>query len=162
MGEAAFGGADEVAGGRLAGPHFGEDFFGGNTPVHQPEALGFAVLVFDVGEEVAQGLVVDGVAWHDLIGEGEPLGGEDESDDDLDAVGAFVAAVTEAAFITFGKVGGAFKVGASEIVEEDFVVGVEEVAPTISEVSEEGVLVGKQEIVAAVEGVFGGEGGIAV
>lgn len=39
--------------------------------------------------------LVGGVAAHDFIGEGEPVGGDDERDDDLETVGGLVAAVAE-------------------------------------------------------------------
>ena len=132
------------------------------TSIHEPEALGLAVLFFDVGEEVAQGLVVDGVSWQDFGGERIALCCQDERDDDLHAVAALVAAVAEAALVAFGEVGSAFEISAREIVEEDFVVGIEEVAPFAGEVGAEGFFVREEPVVAAGEGVFGGEGEVAL
>ena len=87
-------------------------FFGRNAPVHEPEAFGFAVLFFDVGEEAAEGLVVDGVSGQDFVGERIALCCQDQRDDDLDAIAPFIAAVAEAAFVAFGEVGGALKISA--------------------------------------------------
>ena len=59
-------------------------------------------------------------------------------DDDLDAIGAFVAAVAIAAFARLGvswRI--AFEVGAGEVVKKDFEFCVEEILPAITEVLKE-------------------------
>jgi len=35
-----------------------EDFFGGDASIHHPDAVGFTILVFDLGEEVFEGGLV--------------------------------------------------------------------------------------------------------
>lgn len=112
LAQAALGRADQVADGRGAGSHFRQHGFGRDAAVHQPGALGFPILLFDLGQHGAQGLVVDGIADEHFVAERQALRRDDECDDDrgggrdkggyrvgepLQAVGALVAAVAEAA-----------------------------------------------------------------
>ena len=60
------------------------------------DAPGLTVLRLNLGQEVAQRRVVGGVAGEPFIGEGQAFRRRDQGDDDLDAVGAPVAAVAEA------------------------------------------------------------------
>lgn len=52
----------------------------------------------------------------------------------------------------------ALEIGAGQVVEQDLVGGVEEVAPSIVEVGKQRLLVIKQAVMATVEGVLGGQG----
>lgn len=61
-------------------------------------------MVGDPGEHVAQGGFVGGVAAHDFVGDGKSVGGDDQGDDDLQAVGAF--AVVDLAKIEQGLLNG--------------------------------------------------------
>jgi hypothetical protein len=54
-------------------------------------------LVFDLGEEPAQGLRIPGISGQNLIGERQTFRRHDERDHDLDAVKAVVAAVAVSA-----------------------------------------------------------------
>ena len=65
--------------------------------MHDADTLRFALLLFDLGQEVFVRGLVGGVAGHHFVGQGEALGRDDEGDDDLHAVAALVAAVAEAA-----------------------------------------------------------------
>ena len=136
-GEFAFGRADEAADGRGALAHLPEGFFGRDSAVHDPDAPGFAVLIFDFREEVFEGRFVGGVAGEDFVGERKTLGRDDEGDDDLHAVAAPVATIAKASDV--GGIGGriAFKIRAGEIVKEHLVFRIEEVAPARGEMVEE-------------------------
>ncbi len=92
--------------------HLKQGFLGGDASVHDPDAIGFAILVFDFLEEVGKGGFVGGVASEHFVGDGKSVGRDDKGDDDLNAVAAFVAGVTEAAdvFGVFGRI--ALEVGA--------------------------------------------------
>ena len=144
--------------GRIAGAHFGQHVFGGDAAIHDPGAPGFAEAGLDFFQEAAQGGLVGGVSGHDLVGEREAFGGDDQGDDDLHAVGTLVAGVTELALVVGREGRGALEVGAGEIVEQDVEFDSEEVFPTCSKEGEEVVLVIQQQVVAAVEGVLGGDG----
>ena len=79
---------------------------------------------------------------HDFIADGQAVGSDDQGDDDLHAVGALVAAVTEgfeAAGFGDRAVGIDFKVGARQIIEQDVIGYAEESKPAVLEVAEEGL-----------------------
>ena len=105
----------------------------------------------DLSQEVSQGRLICGVACENFVGEGEPLGRDDEGDDDLHAVAPLVARVTELAFVAFGEGRITFEVGAGEIVKQDFEFGVEEGFPPLGEMVEERGFVFEQLVVALVE-----------
>ena len=71
-----------------AGAHLPEDFFARNAAIHDPHAVGFAMLVFDFGEEVFERGFICCVAWQYFIGQRIALGRDDEGDDDLLAIAA--------------------------------------------------------------------------
>ena len=56
-----WGRAHQIMDGRMAGAHLGKDFLGGDAPIHDPDAPGFAVLVFDLLQEAPKGLVLSAV-----------------------------------------------------------------------------------------------------
>ena len=118
--EFALGRADEVAHGQVARTHLLERCLSRDAAVHNPDAFRFAVLLFDLGQEVLERGLVGGVARQHFVGEGKTLGRNNEGDDDLHAVAALIAAVAKAAQI--GGIGGriAFKICAGQIVEEHF------------------------------------------
>lgn len=72
-----------------------------------------------------------------------------------------VAAVAEAAqsVAFFRRI--TFKIGAGQIVKQDFVFCLEEVAPASGEVVEEGAFMGQEFVVAGVEAVGIGQGEVA-
>jgi hypothetical protein len=125
----ALGCAHEVMHRRIGGPHLGKHFLGGNAAVHDPDPLGFAVLGFDFREEAAQGGLVGGVAGHDFVGQRKTLGGDDQRDDDLDAIASLVARVSELAFVILSEGRVALEIGAREIVEQHFELHTEKVFP---------------------------------
>jgi hypothetical protein len=145
--------ADEVTHAGVLGAQLGEDLLGGDAAIHHPDALGRAVAAADGGEHLAQGGLVGGVAGEHLVGEGQAFGRDDEGDDDLHAVAAFIPAVAEAARV--GLVVGhvALEVGAGQVVEQDLVAHAEQVAPALAQVGEEVLFVREQQVVAAVESV---------
>jgi len=63
--------------------HLPEGGFGGDAAVHEPDALGFAVLVLDRLEEAGQRGFVGGVAGHHFVGQQAPhwRGREEKWDD---------------------------------------------------------------------------------
>jgi len=95
-------------------------------------------------------LSIPAIAGKDFVGEREALGSDDEGDDNLHAVAAFIPAVAETtqAGGVFGRV--ALEIGAGQVVEKNLVFGVEEVAPTLGEVVEKGSFVSQKFVVAGV------------
>jgi len=91
-------------------------------------------LAFDAAEEVPQGLVVDGVARQHLVGQRETLWGDDQGDDNLNAIASVVAGVPIPALVTLRERRIALEVGAGQVVEQHLVGGVEEISPSIVEV----------------------------
>ena len=151
LAQQAFGRADEVMHGRIAGAHFGQHFLGRDAAVHDPDAVGFPVLGFDFLQEAAQRRLVARVAGQHFVGERKALRRDHERDDHLRAVRALVAAVTVAPWVVFilGRV--AFKIGARQVVEQDIEARVEEILPAPLQVAKERGLVREQALVARVE-----------
>jgi hypothetical protein len=133
-------------------------FLGGNAPVHDPNALGLAVLFFDALEKVAQRRFVAGVAGHDLVGQRKALRGHHQGNDDLDAIRALVTAVAKLTLVLFILWRIALKIGARQVVEQHLETGIEEVLPAFLQMAKERRFVGQQAIVALVEFVNLGQG----
>ncbi len=93
-----------------------------------------------------------GVAGQDLVGERQAFGGDDEGDDELRAIGPFVAAVAVAAFGALRQVGGVdLEIGAGQIVEQHVEGSVEQIAPTLGQMREQSLLVSDEPVVTGVE-----------
>ena len=90
FGKLPLGGSHQIADGRIGSPHFGKRLFGGDAAVHHPDALGLAVLRFDLRKEGAQRRLVRGVAGENFVGERKAVGRYDERDDHLHTVRALV------------------------------------------------------------------------
>ena len=144
----------------IAALHLLEHLFGRNATVHEPEAAGLAVLAFDAAEEVSQGLVVGGVTRQHLVGQRETFWGDDQGDDNLNAIASVVAGVPMPAFVTLRERRIALEVGAGQVVEQHLVGGVEKIAPSIVQVRKQCLLVIEQAVMAAVESILGGQGEI--
>ena len=152
-GEFALGRAHQITHRRLALAHELERFLRRDATVHDPDATGFAVLIFDLAQEVFERGFIRGVSRQHFIGQGEALGRDEERDDHLHAIAAFVAAVTEAAHVRGVLRRVALEVSAREVVEEHFVFRIKEIAPALREVIEERAFVLQDLVVAFVEPV---------
>jgi hypothetical protein len=128
---------------------------GGDAPIHHPHALSLAVLGLDLGQEVRQGLLVEGIAGKHLVGQGKAVRGHHQGDDHLHAIGAFVAAVTEFALTLLRGV--ALEIGAGQIVEQDVEAGIKEAAPALLKVGKQVLFVREEMIQTAIEGVTVGD-----
>ena len=62
LAQAALGCSNQVINRRNACAHLGQHFLGGHTTIHQPDPLGFAVLLFDLAQELSQRGFVRSVA----------------------------------------------------------------------------------------------------
>jgi hypothetical protein len=127
--------------------------FGGNAPVHDPDAFGAAVALLDQFQQVAQRGFVGGVAGEPFIGQRQAFGRDHQRHDDLHAIAAFVPAVAEAAGIAFPFGHVAFKIGAGQVVEQHVECRAEQIAPAPAQMGEEFVLGFQQAVQAAIERV---------
>ena len=96
LGELSFRGAEKIGNWWVKLAHLLQGVFGGYATIHDPDAIGFAVLGLDLPEKIGQGGFVRGVAGQDFVGDGKSFGRDDQCDDDLDAVASLVATVAEA------------------------------------------------------------------
>ena len=85
----------------MAGAHLGKDFLGGDAPIHDPDAPGFAVLVLDLLQEAPKGGLLRRVARQHLVGHRKALGRDDQGDDHLHAIRTLVPRVAELALVAF-------------------------------------------------------------
>ena len=154
FGESALGRAHEVTHLRIGGAQFGEDFLGGDAPIHHPDTLGFAEAALDRLDHPAQGCLVSGVARKHLIGQRQALGCDHQGHHHLDTVPAFVAAVAKppGVFIVLGDI--AFEVGRSQVVEQNLVRRTEQVAPALPQMPKQGLLVFEQQIKCPIQRVI--------
>ena len=100
----------------------------------------------------------DGVALQHLVGQREILWGDDQGEDNLNAITSVVAGVPMLALVTLREWRIAIEVGAGQVLEQHLVGGVEEISPSIVEVGKQRLLVIEQVVMAAVEGILGGQG----
>ena len=108
--------------------------------------------MLDLGEERAQRLAVGGVAGQDLIGERQALRGDDERDDKLRTIGPLVAAVAVASFAVLRQIRGVdLEIRAGQIIKQHIEGGVEQIAPTFSQVRKQLLFVSQQQVVTVVE-----------
>ena len=149
--------SDQILDRRVGLAHLGEYGFGGNAAVHHKDAPGLTVLRLDLGQEDAQRRVVGRVAGEHLVGERQAFRRHHQGDDDLDAVGALIAAIAEAALVglILRRIG--FEIGAGQIVKQHIEAGVEEIAPAIDKMAEQSLLVGEEKVMAGIELVGLGE-----
>ncbi len=66
--------------------HLGEHFVGRNAAIHHPNAIGLAVLGFDLAQGVAQRRAIGRVPRQHLIGERKAFGRHDQCNHHLDTV----------------------------------------------------------------------------
>ena len=138
--------------------HLLQGVLGGDAPVHDPDALGLAVLRLDFFQKPSERGFVAGVAGHHFVGQREAFGTQDHGDDDLTAIGTLVAAV---AALGFGRLFHlALEIGAGQIVEQQVVSGAKEVFPPRLQMREKGRPMRVQVVEAFVEPVLGGHGEI--
>ena len=86
FGKPALGGADEIGDGRIGLAHLGKHLLGRNAAIHDPDALGLAVLGLDLAQGAAQRLAIGRVPRQHLIGERKAVGRHDQRNHHLDAV----------------------------------------------------------------------------
>ena len=105
LAQASLGRAHQVAHGRITRAHLLEHFLRRDAPFHDPDAFGLAVLRFELLEKLPQRRLVGGVAAEHFVGEWKSLRRDDQGDDHLHAIKAFVPAAAKLALVPFGKRG---------------------------------------------------------
>ena len=151
MAQAPLGRAHQIEHGRITLAHLLERRFGGNAPVHHPDALGFAILFFDPLQKALQRGLIAGVAGHHFVTQRKALRCHNQSNHHLHAIGALVAAVAEFPFVRFGKRRVAFKIGAGQVVEQHVELGVEQIFPTRRQMIEKRGFVFQEQVVTFVK-----------
>ena len=101
-----------------------------------------------------QGRVVRGVARQHFIGEREAIRRDDQCDDHLYAIAAFVTAVAEAAFVVVVVRGRRFKIGAGQVVEQHLEFGAEQIHPALTQMGKQRLFVRQELVEAAVESIL--------
>ncbi len=144
----AFRCTDQIQRPRLGRPHLGQDLFGGNTTIHHPNALGPTIGVFDVLKKLPQRRAIRCVAIHDFISQWKAIRRHDQSDDHLQAVRP--AITTVAAFGLGIPLHLAFEVGAGQVVEQDFEIGLKQIRPFLSQIREDLLFVLQNPIQATI------------
>jgi hypothetical protein len=74
----------------IALAHLFEHLFSRNAAIHQPDALGFAILLFDLVEKLFERAGVLGVARHHFVGQRKSLRGHHQGNNHLHTVAALV------------------------------------------------------------------------
>lgn len=153
--------ADQIRHRRLARPHLGEHLLGRNAAIHHPNALGLAVLCFDLREKISERCLVRGVARQHLVSEWKTLRCDHQRDHHLHAIGPLVAAVAKAPFaaVAFRRI--AFEIRARQIIEQHLETRAEEIAPSLLQVGKKRPLVLKQLVQTAIERVLFHQGKVA-
>ncbi len=154
FGKPSLGGTDEIGDGRIGLAHLGQHLIGRNAAIHDPDAVGLAVLGFNLAQGVAQRRAVGRVPRQHLIGEREAFGRHDQRNHHLGAVAALVAAVTVAPLVVFIVWQRGFKIGAGQIIEQHLEPGSEQILPALVQMIEQCRLVLQQFVETAVEAVL--------
>ena len=149
--QASLGRAHQVEHGRIAGSHLLQCFFRRDAPIHHPDPLRLAILLFDLLQKVFERGLVAGVAGHHFVGQRKTFRRDNQPDDYLHAVRPLVSAVTEFSSVLFGKRRVAFAVRAGQVVEQHVELCVEQIFPALCEVIEQLPFVLQNQIVAIVE-----------
>src|ERR1700745_1916673 len=143
--------------GWIAATHFGKDLFGGNATVHEPDPIGLAVLVLDLFNKGPQRGFVGGIAAEHLVSQGQALRSDDQRDDDLHAVGAFITAVPEPALVTLRKGRIAFKIAARQIVKQHVKFYAKQCRPSLMQKLKELRFMFDQRVQTPIKSVFGSD-----
>jgi hypothetical protein len=130
--------------GRGGRAHAPERLFGGDPPIHDPGALGLAVLTLDGVQEIRQRGLVAGIARHHLVGEGEPFGGDDQRNDHLHAIRALIPAIAKLPLPFVGW--HTLEIGAGQVIQQHVEAGIEQAPPPLGEKTETGLLVIQESI----------------
>ena len=117
-----------------------------DAAVKDPEAAGFAELLFERVEDGFERRAIHAIAGEDFVSEREALGRDDQRQDELFAVGPVIARVT-ALGLGHG-VPIAREIGAGQIVEQQIEGRAEEVLPLRGQMLFQGGLVGEQAVPA--------------
>jgi hypothetical protein len=109
-------------------------------------------LFLDFGEKLSQRRFVGGVARHHFVSQGESLGRDDQSDHDLAAVGAMIAAVAELRLGNCRRL--ALDLRAGQVVAQHFVASPEQILPARLQVREQRGAMFQQTVQHEVKLVF--------
>ncbi len=103
--------------------------FDGNAAIHHPGLFRFAIVRLNLLQESLECGLVGGVSGEHFVGEKKPVRGDDQSDDDLGAVRAFIAIGTMAELVALVFRWWRFERGVGRVVEQDIELIAEDVMP---------------------------------
>ena len=155
LAQATFGRAHDVKDRRIALPHLGQHLFGRYTPIHHPDAPGFAVESFNLLQKHFERRLVGGVPRQHFVGQRKTLRRDDQRNDHLHAIKTFVPAVAKLALVRFPKRRVALKVSGRQIVEQHVVGDPKKSLPAFFQETEQRLLVRQQFVQAPVESILG-------
>jgi hypothetical protein len=154
---APFGGADQIEDRRIGGTHLGQRLLGRDAAIHHPDALGLAVLGFDLAQHGAQRGFVGRISGQHLVGERKSFRGYDQGDHHLHAIAALVAAITIAALVFIIVRRGRFEIGAGQVIEQHLEGCPKQIGPALAQMREQRLFVRQQPVQAAVERILLGQ-----
>lgn len=117
FGEPALGCVNQAADRGIIYPPVLKHLFDGNAAIHHPDSLRFAILRFNLLQESLECDLVGGIPRQHFVDESEVIRGDDQSDDDLCAVGAFIAIGTIVEPVALVFRWWRFERGAGEVLE---------------------------------------------
>ena len=154
FGEPPLGRADQIGDRRIGRAHLGKHLLGRNAAIHHPDAVGLAVLGFDLAQDAAQRGLVGGVPRQHLVAERKTLGRHDQRNHHLHAVAALVAAVAVAALVGFVVRRRRLEIGARQVVQQHIEPRPEQVLPALTKMREQRLFVWQQLVQAPVERIL--------
>src|SRR6266481_2437031 len=95
-----------------------------------------------------------GIAAEHLVSQGQALRSDDQCNDDLHAVGAFITAVTESALVALRKGRITFKIGARQIVKQHVKFYAKQCRPSLVQKLKELCFMFDQRIQTSIKSVF--------
>jgi hypothetical protein len=128
-----------------------EVLFAGHAAVHRPDALGGPVLCLHKVHDLLDGGDIGAVAIKDFISQGKPIGRDHQSDADLFAVRALIAAVAALRLGITQTL--ALEVSAGDVVKQELEARAKEAFVAVLEMTEERLAQWQKLIQAPVEPV---------
>ena len=134
----------------------GQGFLADHAAIHDPDATALAETLFDVGDDRLDGLQILLVAGEGFVRQRKAFARHHQGQHDLLAIAALVARV--AASGHFVGLHQALEVTAGEIVEQEFVIELEQLTEMLFQIVLDAELTSDQAVESAIETILGDDG----